>query len=75
MTSSFKPLLEVMRELRALAQKKASGYFFIVTEENHSCIVRLAGGDFADVTFRMLRNDEAVQRLAMVGAARGRFQA
>ncbi|MCS3810759.1 hypothetical protein [Xanthomonas sp. 4461] len=74
MSNEFRPLIEVLRELRALALKKASGFLFVVTEENHSCIVRLNAGQIEEVVFRMLRNDEAVQRLTMVGAAKARFQ-
>ncbi|MCC8535807.1 hypothetical protein ACI6Q5_18590 [Xanthomonas codiaei] len=75
MSNEFRPLIEVLRELRALALKKASGFLFVVTEENHSCIVRLNAGQIEEVVFRMLRNDEAVQRLTMVNAAKARFQA
>lgn len=74
MPPEFKPLLEVLRELRALAQQKSTGFLFIVTEENHSCMLRLSGGRVEDASFRMLRNDEAIQRLSMVAAARARFQ-
>ncbi|RXD36338.1 hypothetical protein [Xanthomonas perforans] len=68
-------MTEILRELKALALKKASGFLFIVTEENHSCIVRINSGQIEEVVFRMLRNDEAVQRLTMVNAAKARFQA
>ncbi|CAD0334094.1 hypothetical protein ABQZ69_06270 [Xanthomonas sp. WHRI 8391] len=74
MSTEFRPLIEILRELKALALKKASGFLFIVTEENHSCIVRLNAGQIEEVVFRMLRNDEAVQRLTMVNAAKARFQ-
>ncbi|MBB5863342.1 hypothetical protein [Xanthomonas sp. 3058] len=75
MSTEFRPLIEILRELKALALKKASGFLFIVTDENHSCIVRLNAGQIEEVVFRMLRNDEAVQRLTMVNAAKARFQA
>lgn len=75
MAGNFTPLIEVLHELKTAMLKKASGFFFIVTEENHSCIFRLQGGHVEDVIFRMLRNDEAVQRLAMASGARARFQA
>ncbi|MEQ8036326.1 hypothetical protein [Xanthomonas sp. WHRI 6106] len=74
MSTEFRPLIDVLRELRTLALKKASGFLFVVTEENHSCIVRINAGQIEEVVFRMLRNDEAVQRLTMVGAAKARFQ-
>lgn len=74
MSTEFRPLIEILRELKALALKKASGFLFIVTEENHSCIVRINSGQIEEVVFRMLRNDEAVQRLTMVNAAKARFQ-
>ncbi len=75
MSTEFRPLIEILRELKALALKKACGFLFIVTEENHSCIVRINSGQIEEVVFRMLRNDEAVQRLTMVNAAKARFQA
>ncbi|WP_127170961.1 hypothetical protein [Xanthomonas euvesicatoria] len=75
MSTEFRPLIDFLRELKALALKKASGFLFIVTEENHSCIVRINSGQIEEVVFRMLRNDEAVQRLTMVNAAKARFQA
>lgn len=74
MSTEFRPLIEVLRELKALALKKASGFLFVVTEENHSCIIRINAGQIEEVVFRMLRNDEAVQRLTMVGAAKARSQ-
>ncbi|MEA9570486.1 hypothetical protein [Xanthomonas campestris] len=74
MSTEFRPLIEVLRELKALALKKASGFLFVVTEENHSCIIRINAGQIEEVVFRMLRNDEAVQRLTMVNAAKARFQ-
>ncbi|PPV05000.1 hypothetical protein XBLMG947_3826 [Xanthomonas bromi] len=74
MSTEFRPLIEILRELKVLALKKASGFLFIVTEENHSCIVRINSGQIEEVVFRMLRNDEAVQRLTMVNAAKARFQ-
>ncbi|MFA0922422.1 hypothetical protein [Xanthomonas fragariae] len=74
MSTEFRPLIDILRELNALALKKASGFLFIVTEENHSCIVRINAGQIEEVVFRMLRNDEAVQRLTMVNAAKARFQ-
>lgn len=75
MATEFRPLIEILRELKALAARQASGFFFVVTEETHSCIIRLYAGQVEEVVFRMLRNDEAVQRLSMVAAARARFQA
>mgnify|MGYP001026837095 CR=1 FL=1 len=75
MATEFRPLIEILRELKALAARQASGFFFVVTEETHSCIIRLHAGQVEEVVFRMLRNDEAVQRLSMVAAARARFQA
>lgn len=74
MSTEFRPLIEILRELKALALRKASGFLFIVTEETHSCIVRINHGQIEEVVFRMLRNDEALQRLTMVNAAKARFQ-
>ncbi|PNS07889.1 hypothetical protein [Solilutibacter silvestris] len=75
MSNDFRPLIDILRELRSLAQKKASGILFIVTADNHSCMIKLHAGQIEEVVFRMLRNDEAVQRLGMVEAAKSRFQA
>jgi hypothetical protein len=74
MAGEFRPLHDVLRELRPLVQQKASGFFFVVTEDNHSCTIRLRNGDIDDVQFSRQRNDEAVQLLSTVTAARARFQ-
>jgi len=74
MSTEFRPLVETLRELHALTKKKATGLLFIVTEDNHSCMIKLYAGQIEEVVFRMLRNDEAVQRLAMVKGAKSRFQ-
>jgi hypothetical protein len=74
MNHEFRPLIEVLREFNVLVQQGATGFVFLVTEELHSGIIRLHGGQVKDVTFRMLRNDEAVQGLSMVATAKLRFQ-
>jgi len=74
MVSEFRPLIEVLRELKALTQRKTSGYFFIATESNNSSTIRLRDGRIEDVIFSRYRNDEAVQQLSKVSAARARFQ-
>jgi len=74
MAGEFRPLHDVLRELKPLVQQKASGFFFVVTEDNHSCTIRLRGGEIDDVLFSRQRNDEAVQLLSKVTAARARFQ-
>jgi hypothetical protein len=74
MVSEFRPLSEVLRELGALVQKKVSGYFFIATESNHSSTILLRNGHVDEVTFSRYRSDEAVRQLALVSAARARFQ-
>ncbi|GLQ46139.1 hypothetical protein GCM10007862_11900 [Dyella lipolytica] len=74
MVSEFRPLISVLRELKTLAQKKASGFFFIATESNHSSTIRLRNGHIEDVVFSRYRNDEAVRYLSKVTTARARFQ-
>jgi hypothetical protein len=74
MVSDFRPLIEVLRELRMLVQKKMSGYFFIATENNQSSTILLRNGQVDEVTFSRYRSDEAVKHLANVSAARARFQ-
>ena len=74
MAGEFRPLHDVLRELKPLVQQKASGFFFVVTEDNHSCTIRLRAGEIDDVQFSRQRNDEAVQLLSTVTAARARFQ-
>ena len=74
MAGEFRPLHDVLRELKPLVQQRASGFFFVVTEDNHSCTIRLRGGEIDDVLFSRQRNDEAVQLLSKVTAARARFQ-
>ncbi|MGN6227717.1 MAG: hypothetical protein ACTHNM_09795 [Dyella sp.] len=75
MANEFRPLIEILRDLKALALQKASGFFFVVTEDNHSCTIRLRSGQIEDVVFSRHRSDEAVQLLAKVPAGRARFQA
>ena len=74
MVSEFRPLIDVLRELKALTQKKTSGYFFIATDSNNSSTIRLSNGKIEDVVFSRYRSDEAVQQLSKVTAARARFQ-
>ncbi|MBE1162542.1 hypothetical protein [Dyella acidiphila] len=74
MVNNFRPLIEVLRELQKLAQKKASGYFFIATEGNQSSTVLLRNGRIDEVTFSRYRNDDAVRQLANVSTARASFQ-
>lgn len=74
MSNEFRPLVQVLRELRSLAQKRSSGFVYIVTEGNHSCIVRLFEGQVQEVVYRMLRNEDALQRLSMVASAKMRFE-
>jgi hypothetical protein len=74
MVSEFRPLADVLRELSGLARKKVSGYFFIATESNQSSTILLRNGHVAEVIFSRYRNDEAVKQLALVSAARARFQ-
>lgn len=74
MVNEFRPLFEVLRELKALVQKRASGFFFIATESNNSSTIRLRNGQIEDVVFSRYRSDEAVQRLSEVSSARARFQ-
>lgn len=74
MAGEFRPLHEILRELKPLVQRKASGFFFVVTEDNHSCTIRIRSGEIDDVLFSRQRNDEAVRLLATVTAAKARFQ-
>jgi hypothetical protein len=74
MAGEFQPLSEILRELKPLVQTKSSGFFFVVTEDNHSCTIRIRNGEIDDVVFSRQRNDEAVRLLATVKAARARFQ-
>lgn len=75
MDSEFRPLSQILRELGPLVARRASGFFFIVTEDNHSCTIRLRNGQIDDVAFSRMRNDDAVQLLSHVDLARARFQA
>ncbi|MBU6247171.1 MAG: hypothetical protein KGN77_05395 [Xanthomonadaceae bacterium] len=75
MPNELRPLIEILRDLKSLSLQKASGFFFVVTEDNHSCTIRLHGGQVEDVVFSRHRGDEAVKLLARVPAGRARFQA
>ncbi len=72
--SEIRPLNAVLHELKALVESKASGFLFLVTDENHAATVRLRNGNIEEVSFSNRHNDEAVQMLTKVKAARARFQ-
>lgn len=74
MANETQPLATVLGELRALIGRKATGFLFIVTEDNHSASIRLRDGHIDEVNFRNRFNDDAVQFLAQVTGARARFQ-
>jgi len=72
--SEIRPLSAVLHELKALVESKASGFLFLVTDENHASSVRLRNGNIEEVSFSNRHSDEAVQMLMKVKAARARFQ-
>jgi hypothetical protein len=74
MAGEFKPLKEILRELKPLVQRKSSGLFSVVTQDNHSCTIRISNGTIFEVLYSRLRDDEAVRLLSTVSAARARFQ-
>jgi hypothetical protein len=74
MANESRSLIDILRELHALAIKKSSGFFFIATTDNHSCTIRMRGGMIEDVIYSRLRGDDAVQQLSHTQGGRGRFQ-
>ena len=74
MANESRSLIDILRELHALAVKKSSGFFFIATTDNHSCTIRMRGGMIEDVIYSRLRGDDAVQLLSNTEGGRGRFQ-
>ncbi|BDU21831.1 hypothetical protein [Dyella sp. GSA-30] len=74
MANESRSLIDILRELHALAIKKSSGFFFIATTDNHSCTIRMRGGMIEDVIYSRLRGDDAVQLLSNTQGGRGRFQ-
>lgn len=74
MANESRSLIDILRELHALAVKKSSGFFFIATTDNHSCTIRMRGGMIEDVIYSRLRGDDAVQLLSNTQGGRGRFQ-
>lgn len=74
MANESRSLIDILRELHALAVKKSSGFFFIATTDNHSCTIRLRGGMIEDVIYSRQRGDDAVQLLSNTQGGRGRFQ-
>lgn len=75
MANEFRPLIAILRDLKALALQKASGFFFVAIEDNHPCTIRLRSGQIEDMAFSRHRRDEAAQSLARVSAGRTGFQA
>lgn len=74
MANESRSLIDILRELQALAIRKSSGFFFIATADNHSCTIRLRGGTIEDVIYSRSRGDDAVQLLSHTKGGRGRFQ-
>ncbi|HEX7817064.1 hypothetical protein [Dyella sp.] len=74
MANDARSLTEILRELKALAVKKSSGFFFIATTDNHSCTIRMHAGTIEDVIYSRSRGDDAVQLLSHTQGGRGRFQ-
>jgi hypothetical protein len=74
MANESRSLIDILRELHALAVKKSSGFFFIATTDNHSCTIRMRGGMIEDVIYSRQRGDDAVQLLSNTQGGRGRFQ-
>ena len=74
MANESRSLIDILRELHALAVKKSSGFFFIATTDNHSCTIRMRGGMIEDVIYSRMRGDDAVQLLSHTEGGRGRFQ-
>ena len=74
MANEARSLIDLLRELKAVALRKSSGFFFIATTDNHSCTIRMHGGTVEDVVYSRSRGDDAVQRLSHAPGGRGRFQ-
>ncbi|HEY9133188.1 MAG TPA: hypothetical protein VIM98_15650 [Dyella sp.] len=74
MANESRSLIDILRELQALAIRKSSGFFFIATADNHSCTIRMRGGTIEDVIYSRSRGDDAVQLLSHTQGGRGRFQ-
>jgi hypothetical protein len=74
MSTELQSLQTILRELKELVGRRASGFLFIVTDDNRSASIRLRGGHIDEIGFKNRFNDEAVELLSQVTGARARFQ-
>jgi len=75
MSVVMRPLTFVLRDLLALAQRRATGVFCIVTDDNRFASIKLREGKPLEVMYRSQFNDAAMALLAQVQMARATFQA
>ena len=72
---TLSPLKLVLRDLVALARRRATGLFCIVTEDNRFASIKLRDGKILEVMYRSQFNEAAVELLAQIQLARATFQA
>jgi hypothetical protein len=75
MSGALSPLNLVLRDLVALARRRATGLFCIVTEDNRFASIKLREGKVLEVMYRSQFNEAAVEMLAQIRLARATFQA
>ena len=66
MSGALSPLNLVLRDLVALARRRATGLFCIVTEDNRFASIKLREGKVLEVMYRSQFNEAAVEMLAQM---------
>ena len=75
MSGELHPLPVVLRDLVALARRRATGLVCLVTEDNRFASIKLREGKLLEVMYRSQFNEAAVELLQQVQRARATFQA
>jgi hypothetical protein len=74
MANDYLPFADIVKELRQLCDRRASGTLFISTEANRSAQVMIDRGEIIFVYFYNKRGEDALKLMASVEAGRFRFQ-
>ncbi len=74
MKSSYLDLPEIINELRRLGESKASGSFFIVSEEQHSATIGLEQGRIVSIRCRLRFGEQAIAMIAKIKRGSCRFE-
>ncbi|MET0068267.1 MAG: hypothetical protein ABW076_18130 [Candidatus Thiodiazotropha sp.] len=74
MNPSFLELPDIINELRRLGQSKATGSFYIVSDEQHSATVDLEAGRIILLRCRLRFGEQAIPLIARINRGSFRFE-